>query len=243
MKRVRDWPAAKSILSWTIGAYVKLVGCTLRWETDDKAVADTAAEGAAGLMVLFWHGQIVLALAGRVWLKKKPTASLISRSRDGDLIADIALRLGISAIRGSSGRSGGDFSKGGAAAFREAKLRVTAGEALLITPDGPRGPREVMSKGAVALATAARCPVFLMGLAATPSFTLKNWDRTQLPLPFARAFLTLEGPLQHPGELRSPDREAVRLAWQSRLQGLQCKALAAVQAKASEPGTSHDPAA
>jgi lysophospholipid acyltransferase (LPLAT)-like uncharacterized protein len=43
---------------------------------------------------------------------------------------------------------------------------VKDGGAMAITPDGPRGPVEVMQKGAIALARVTGAPVLFVGVAA-----------------------------------------------------------------------------
>ena len=120
---------------------------------------------------------------------------MISLSQDGAFIADAAIRLKIPTIRGSTGRQDGGGEKGGAGAFRAAVGAIRAGGVMLLTPDGPRGPRETLQAGPVQLAKAAGRPVYLMGLAATPSLAMKSWDGGRLPLPFARAALIVEGPV------------------------------------------------
>ena len=59
--------------------------------------------------------------------------------------------------------------------------------AIGLTPDGPKGPAEVMGEGTPSLARVTGVPVFLLGLACEPCMRLKTWDRTIFPLTFARA--------------------------------------------------------
>ena len=53
------------------------------------------------------------------------------------------------------------------AAIREAVAWVQAGGALVVTPDGPRGPNEVIAPGALQIARRSGQPVYLMGIAAS----------------------------------------------------------------------------
>ena len=84
------------------------------------------------------------------------------------------------------------------AGFREALNFVGGGGALIITPDGPRGPNEVIASGALQIAKRTAAPVFLMGMAANPALRLDTWDQVMLPTPFGRGVVVWEGPLHVP---------------------------------------------
>ena len=95
---------------------------------------------------------------------------------------------------------------------------IRNGGVMLLTPDGPRGPREQLQVGPLQLARAARCPVYLMGLAASPSVATNSWDGGRLPLPFARAALVVDGPLWPPSGGEPDAVEATRRDWQARME-------------------------
>ncbi|MET0294841.1 MAG: hypothetical protein ABW042_07460, partial [Phenylobacterium sp.] len=68
------------------------------------------------------------------------------------------------------------------------------GGALVITPDGPRGPGEVIAAGAVQIAKRTGAPVFLMGIAAHPAAQMSTWDQIMWAAPFARGQVVWDGP-------------------------------------------------
>ncbi len=87
----------------------------------------------------------------------------------------------------------------------------------MVTPDGPRGPNEVIAPGAVQIAKRSGQPVFLMGIAANPAIQAKTWDRVMFALPFGRGAVVWEGPLYVP-----PDADDALIAqlvadWSARL--------------------------
>ena len=53
-----------------------------------------------------------------------------------------------------------------------------------------------MQKGAIALARVSGAPVLFVGVAVNPCIRLKTWDRTIIPLPFAKAAMVWDGPVQ-----------------------------------------------
>ena len=217
MKRFFRSRFVQAMLGTLAAAYIKILIRTLRWRIDDLDAVSRAVDGAEGVLVLFWHGRIALAMACRPLLRGKPRRVLISLSQDAAFITRAAERVGVPPIRGSTGRDGGGRAKGGAAAFREALRFIRQGGLMILTPDGPRGPFEVLPRGPLLMARTAGCPVFLMGLAARPAWRLRSWDRAILPLPFARAQFVLEGPLTVPPGSDSAGIEALRADWEGRL--------------------------
>ena len=129
-------------------------------------------------ILAFWHRHLLLmpyAYRGR------RISVLISRSRDGELIARTVARFGIDAARGSSGSP----EKGGAAGLRELLRKAGAGYDLAFTPDGPRGPVGVVQPGVILAAAATGFPVLPVAIAASRARRLRSWDRFLVPLPLA----------------------------------------------------------
>lgn len=224
MKGLVRSPLVQNLLAGVVFLYVELIIATLRWRIENRAPADLAMTSNDGLIGLFWHGRIAHAMACRPILRDKPRRVMISLSRDGDFITKAARWLRIPTLRGSTGKRDAGGSKGGSTAFRVALKALRDGEVMIMTPDGPRGPHQVLQPGAVQLARAADAPVFLMGLAAGASIRLGSWDEGRLPLPFARAALVLEGPLRVASDADSEALEAARADWEQRMRAAQSRA-------------------
>lgn len=227
MKRLIRLAAVQRLLAGLVVAYARILRATLRWEVENRSAMDAAVASPSGALALFWHGRISLAVAGVDFLGDKPRRVMISLSRDGDFISMAAERLSVPVIRGSTGKGDRIAGKGGGTAYRQAIEFLRAGGAVLLTPDGPRGPREVLAPGAVRLAAAAGVPVFLAGLAARPSIKLRSWDGARLALPFARARLIVDGPLAAPSAGDPACLEKVRADWQERMAQAQSRAATA----------------
>jgi lysophospholipid acyltransferase (LPLAT)-like uncharacterized protein len=235
MKALFRAPAVQGALAWLIAAYVGWVTATLRWRVENLGAAREALTKPHGALALFWHGRIAQAMTCLPFLAGRPRRALISLSPDGAFIARAAERIGAPTIRGSTGREGAGPGKGGAAAFRAAVKVLAAGEVVLVTPDGPRGPAEAMPQGPVQLARAARCEAFVLGLAASPALALNSWDRARLPLPFARAVLVIGGPLRAPVRLGETSLTELRLAWREAMSEAQRRAEALLADPAGGP--------
>ena len=87
------------------------------------------------------------------------------------------------------------------------------GKDLVITPDGPRGPRYRLQAGVVKVAQTTGLPVVLMRIEYLSCWTLKTWDRFRIPKPFSRVRVVLEGPTMVPRDLDEDgfERERLRL--------------------------------
>jgi lysophospholipid acyltransferase (LPLAT)-like uncharacterized protein len=127
------------------------------------------------LVYCFWHEYL---LAGFWLLRKQRPAALVSQSRDGTRLSAVLERWGYELIRGSS-------SKDGSVALQECVAAVRAGKSVVITPDGPTGPRREAKSGVARIAREAGVPVLCLGFQIRPAIRVNSWDRFVVPPPFA----------------------------------------------------------
>ncbi|MBC7667281.1 MAG: DUF374 domain-containing protein [Gemmatimonadaceae bacterium] len=207
--------------------YLRLTYATLRWTHEnrplaEKVWADSLASNTGAILAL-WHSRVPVGPTAWPQGPDKPEIRvLVSQSRDGEFIARVIAKLGLPAIRGSSlKKTDTAKNKGGEQAFRDMVKWVRDGGAMAITPDGPRGPVEDLQKGAVALARVTGAPVLFVGIAMKPCIRLNTWDRTIIPLPFAKAAMVWDGPATA-GRDDDPDAQAA--AWGGRLSAVSRRA-------------------
>lgn len=204
-------------LAWVFAAYLRLVYATISWRREDQEKVEGVWAAGGGAILCFWHARI--PLAPQSWPnregERQEIHALISQSADGEFIARAVEHIGFPAIRGSSKkRKDPAKNKGGEQAFRDMLRWVKAGNAVAITPDGPRGPAETMEKGTPVLAQITGAPVLLVGLASRPCIRLGTWDRTVVPLPFSKGAMVWDGPFT---TARDDDAEALAQEWAARL--------------------------
>jgi lysophospholipid acyltransferase (LPLAT)-like uncharacterized protein len=164
---------------------IAALGATLRWRTDGLEHFDAIARSGRQPVMAFWHGRI---LAATYFFRRRGIVVITSENFDGEWIAGIIERFGYGTARGSTSRSA-----------RKALLQLTRdmarGKAAGFTVDGPRGPARVVQPGAVWLAQATGNPVVPFHLEADRHWSLRSWDRTQIPKPFATVALAVGEPL------------------------------------------------
>lgn len=168
---------------------IRLIGGSLRVEVEDRA-GILKAKNAQPFLIAFWHNRILmLPYLCQKFASDRRFVVMISRSRDGQLIADVARRFGVDAARGST-------SKGGSGAFRKAlRELVKKGSDVGVTPDGPRGPRYEVQPGVLALARMSGLPIVPITVHYDSKWELPSWDRFQIPHPFTRCRLIIGEPM------------------------------------------------
>jgi len=185
MKRLLRHPAIQAALAWLAGLYLLFALRTTRWVMDGEEHMMPHVEGRAAVAA-FWHER--LPMMPMLWLKARrmnPAQRihvLVSRHRDGRFIGAVLRRFAVRAVFGSSRR-------GGAASMRTALPLLARGEHLVITPDGPRGPRRVAAAGVAQIAALSGAPVLPCAAQTVPRRVLRSWDRMVVPLPFGRGVL------------------------------------------------------
>ena len=116
---------------------------------------------ARGAVSVTWHNRLMFFAVLFPARARKRTVAVVSASRDGAN----AYRAGIKAIR--------------------------EGYNVSFTPDGPRGPRYVMKSGPIALASVTGTGIIPIAVNASRCWSVKSWDRFQIPKPFSTLTLVL----------------------------------------------------
>lgn len=134
---------------------------------------------------IFWHGKM---LGGWYALRKRRAGALVSRSKDGELLAALLSKWNYTLFRGSS-------SAGGKEALSELSAFAGKGNSAVITPDGPRGPSGYIKNGPLIIAMERNIPVVPVRVeySSVRKFD-RSWDDFELPLPFSECKVTFGKP-------------------------------------------------
>lgn len=197
-------------------ALLRALGAT--WRVRWAGHADPVRAGVPAVGAL-WH----CALFAAAWRYRDAGIAVpVSRSRDGDRIVAVLDQLGFApAPRGSS-------SSGGPAALAGAIRAARDGRVIAVLCDGPRGPARRCKPGVLAMARAAGIPIYPLAVAARPAISFASWDRTLLPLPFARVRFQMGTPFRVPADASRETLERLRVELERVLDELQHAAEAAL---------------
>jgi len=211
-RRKRLEAAAIAVVGYRV---VALLAATLRWRADGlEHLEQVAASGRPPIMA-FWHGRILPATH---YFRRRGIVVITSENFDGEWIAGIIRRFGYGTARGST-------SRGARKALRQLTRDMAAGRPAAFTLDGPRGPAGVAQPGAIWLAKVTGNPVVPFHIETDRHWTLRSWDRTQIPKPFATAAIAIGEPLEVPPGADEAAIENARVLLQERLLALEHRAL------------------
>lgn len=127
-----------------------------------------------------WHSELLVSSQAyrKVHPKHKANA-MVSQHLDGEVVARTIRFMDIKPLKGSS-------SKGGVKVLLQALDVLKKGEEVIITPDGPRGPRYAINDGIMSLAQKLNLPIFTMNFRASSYWQLRSWDKFVIPKPFCK---------------------------------------------------------
>ncbi|WP_437227127.1 lysophospholipid acyltransferase family protein [Planctomicrobium sp. SH661] len=188
--------------------------CRIRVIEGAPLTSPYAPSGSHRYVYCTWHDGILNSLfCGPV----HHCAALTSRHTDGEYVAQVMEVIGIQPIRGSNGR-------GGATA---AKQLLTAAENhhIVVTTDGPQGPRRTIKPGIIFLASQTGRPIVPVACSARRAWRPKgHWTDLLIPLPFTDVFV-LGGELMFiPPDVRRDQLNGFCKDLQQRMDALQTRA-------------------
>jgi hypothetical protein len=162
------------------------LGATYRWRVEGFEHYESIVASGSPPILAFWHGRI---LPATLFFKNRGIVVIVSQNFDGEWIARIIKRFGFGTARGST-------SRGGARALAQLRRGLAAGRPAGFSVDGPRGPARVAQAGAVWLAGATGSPILPFHIEAARSWTMRSWDRTQVPMPFSAVAVAIGAPIR-----------------------------------------------
>jgi lysophospholipid acyltransferase (LPLAT)-like uncharacterized protein len=210
------------------GALIDTLLRTVRFDVSNTSFYERYWAAGRPVIFVLWHGRLLpLGYVHR----GQGVYGLASLSADGEYIARILQHWGMPMVRGSS-------SRGGDTAFREMVRVVRSGASMSITPDGPRGPREVLKPGVLQLAQLTGAPLIPVAAAADRAWWFESWDRFLIPKPFARVAVDYAEPVEVPRRADAAELETLRTEVERTMTGLLADVEARVGAgrAASRPG-------
>jgi hypothetical protein len=189
---------------------ISIIGKTLKYETEGWENFEAIEKVGKIPIYSFWHNRI---FAGTYFFRNRGIVVITSQSFDGEYIARFIQRFGYGAIRGSS-------TRGGVKALVEMIRLMRKGKPMAFTVDGPKGPRYVAKSGACLLAKKTGNPLMPFVVECEKFWSLKSWDKLQIPKPFSRVKIIIAPPIYVSKEATDEEIEKKREELQSELDEL-----------------------
>ncbi len=188
------------LVGWLGKGLVDLICSTMRIRTIDFKKVRAEIESRRFIFA-FWHSRILMI---SYLYKGWGGAILVSKSKDGEIIAQILQRQGHETIRGSSSRYG---VRALARLIKALREEIHPGG---VVPDGPRGPRFKVQPGVIALAKKTGYPIVPVSYSAQKIKIFSSWDRFILPYPFTEGRVIYGTPISVPEDIDQDEEEAYR---------------------------------
>lgn len=152
----------------------------------------TASKGKCILML--WHNRIAIVPDILTRFTKFLYAAVISNSRDGEFLAILVNSYKVGKIIRVSHDSRHE------ALHQLINHLKNSQEIVVITPDGPKGPRYGMKPGLAVAAKKANASVVPLSWTASKYWQLKTWDKLMIPKPFSTIRFSIGSPLKLTGD-------------------------------------------
>ena len=169
------------LIVWSVTLVIRFLRASVRWTYIGSAIRPENTP----CIISSWHARLLLT---PLLLGKWQGPLIISDHRDGELISAVFASFGLEASRGSS-------STGGAKALLKVIRMAKEGYSPGITPDGPRGPAQVVKDGVAQIAIKSGLPIVPVCYASNHYWRLSSWDKFYIPKPFSKGIVVIGEPL------------------------------------------------
>lgn len=203
---------------------LRVLGATFRWRVSGAEHVRAVRLSGKQPILAFWHGRI---LPATLHFQRQGIVAITSENFDGEWMTRIIRRFGYGTARGSS-------SRGGSRALLQL-VRDVKSAGVAFTVDGPRGPARVAQPGAVWLAKVTGNPLLPFHCEAASYWSLKSWDRTQVPRPFTTVVLAIGEPILVPRDADEAGLDRLRRRLEAALASCEARCQALAQPQRPEP--------
>lgn len=199
-----------SFLGWLL---IVIIGRSLRFRVLGMDNVRAILQEGKPIIWALWHGRhfiLVDRFKNFTMKSRQHWCVMASRSRDGELLAQILAKCGYKTVRASS-------SKGATAGFLQLISIMEQGYDTVIAVDGPRGPREQVKSGVGLLAQKTGTPIIPITASAKRSKRLSSWDKYLIPFPFTQAVAVIGNPITISADANHDQIESARVQLEQEL--------------------------
>ena len=178
----------QNILGFFTFLYIRAVNLTSSIQFENESIPKQFWNNDKPFILAFWHSQLMMI--GFAWKKKQNVNILASSHSDGRFGAIVGKYFNLNNIQTSE--------KNKSASLRSIFKLLNDNNYIGITPDGPRGPKEIVSEGIIKIAKSSKVPIIPIGFWSSKNFKLKSWDSFLITLPFSKCSFVWNKPLEIP---------------------------------------------
>ena len=176
------------ILGFFTFLYIYAVNLTSSVKFENESIPKQFWNNDKPFILAFWHSQLMMI--GFSWKKNKNVNILASGHSDGRFGAIVGKYFNLNNIQTSK--------KNKSISLRFVFKLLNDNNYIGITPDGPTGPKEIVSEGIIKIAKSSKVPIIPIGFWSSKNFKLKSWDSFLITLPFSKCSFVWNKPLEIP---------------------------------------------
>ena len=178
----------QNILGFFTFLYIRAVNLTSSIQFENESIPKQFWNNDKPFILAFWHSQLMMI--GFSWKKNNNVNILASGHSDGRFGAIVGKYFNLNNIQTSE--------KNKSVSLRSIFKLLNDNNYIGIPPDGPRGPKEIVSEGIIKIAKSSKVPIIPIGFWSSKNFKLKSWDSFLITLPFSKCSFVWNKPLEIP---------------------------------------------
>ncbi len=173
------------LLGFVFYVFTNLIGKTVRFQIEGWEILEKIEREGKIPILAFWHNRIFMAT---YYFRFRGIIVMSSQSFDSEYVARFIQRFGFGIVKGSS-------TRGGVGGLIEMIRLMKKGFPTGFSVDGPKGPVYRAKTGTLLLAKKTGNPVLPFSVEAENYWTIKSWDKLQIPKPFTRSKIFIAEPI------------------------------------------------
>lgn len=186
---------------------------------------EKAIQSRSPFILAHWHGDEIALLQ---LFSKFKIATIVSTSKDGEMMNTLIHLMGGKTSRGSS-------TRGGVGALKGLVKLVRSGWNCSFAVDGPKGPIYQVKPGVFEISKILHLPIYVIGTASSKRVDFpKSWNKTYLPKFFSKIHIYIDGPYSSVSENSDPRSPVLAEELANRLNAAKQQALKAIDEVCAE---------
>ncbi len=196
------------LISYLIFGLYKIFQWTWRLENIAPESLKAQMQNKKACILAHWHGDEIALLQ---FFSIYKVATIVSTSKDGEMMNRLVTWMGGATSRGSS-------TRGGVGALKGLFRLIQQGWNCSFAVDGPKGPIYKVKPGIFEVSKRMEIPIYLAGVHCDRAFHFpKSWNKTYLPKPFAKIKVQWIGPWGPVSENQDPKDSALAESLENQL--------------------------
>ncbi|MAX30084.1 MAG: hypothetical protein CMG14_04195 [Candidatus Marinimicrobia bacterium] len=171
------------IISFILKIIFNVIFFTCKWEIMNDDLLNKNKNKP--LLICIWHSRLIFFPRFFKYIKY-PVWGISSTHKDSEILARVLKSWGINLIKGSSTRGWINVIKQMSKLFKEENATI------IVTADGPKGPRKVAKEGSIKLAKKHNVPIVAASAISSSYWELPSWDQTKIPKPFSTIYVKFD---------------------------------------------------